>query len=252
MTFRFASIALLALLCVLPACASSRQAAITAEPVVLTPIPRRTWVNLQYGINAINERAQSLHTVLAVGDIILTKADGKSSVNLEAALLMEDADYLRLRAWKAGQPVMDITYTPESVWVWTSQHAPELTFTRAALTQLAATLRGSVPANAEQLQENEHWVTASATLPDSQTPVQFRIHKSTLTLTQYTYFDKQRNKRQTLVMDQYDLINHQPWPRRIRAEGELGFMLINLRDVEINVPLPPAAFVPMERAVRQP
>src|SRR5690606_4035484 len=106
--------------------------------------------------------------------------------------------------------------------------------------------------DAQQIQENEHWVTASATLPETQTPVQFRIHKPTLTLTQYTYFDKQQNRRQTLVLDQYDLINRQPWPRRIRAEGEMGLMLINLREVEINEPLPPAAFVPMERAVRQP
>ena len=250
MNMRFALIALLALVCMLPACASQR-AQVASEPAVLMPIPRRPWVNLLYGINSINERAQSLNTVLAVGDIILTKADGKSSVTLEAALLLENSDYLKLRAWKAGQVVMDITYTPESVWVWTSQQAPELTFTRAALTQLVAAMRGQVPTNAEQISENEHWITASATLENG-APIQFRIHKPTLTITQFTYFDKQQTRRQTLVMDQYDLINHQPWPRRIRAEGEMGFMLINLREVEINEPLPPHAFVPIDRAVRQP
>lgn len=232
-------------------CAAT-QPMVAPEPVVRMPIPHRTWVNLNYAVNAINERAESLNTVLAVGDIIMTRPDGKSSVTLRAALLMENADSLRLSAWKANQPVMDITYTPQGVWVWTHQRSPELTFTRTALTQLAATLRGNVPDNAQQIQDSTHWVTASAVLPDSQTPVQLHIHKPTLTITQFTYFDKQNNKRQTLVLDQYDLINHQPWPRRIRAEGEMGFMLITFDEVEINEPLPTAAFVPPSRATRQP
>lgn len=253
MNLRSASLVLLTLALFLGStgCATT-QPALPPEPVVRMPIPHRTWVNLNYAIKAINERAESLNTVLAVGDIVMTKPDGKTSVTLRAALLMENADSLRLKAWKADQPVMDITYTPQGVWVWTHQRSPELTFTRAALTQLAATLRGSVPEDAQQIQDSTHLVTASAVLPDSQTPVQLRIHKPTLTITQYTYFDKQNNKRQTLVLDQYDLINHQPWPRRIRAEGELGFMLITLDEVEINEPLPPAAFVPPARAIRQP
>lgn len=235
----------------LPACATHSQPMLE-EPVVYKPVPHRTWVNLNYAIKQINDRANTLDTVLAVGDIMLTKANGKDSVFLQTAILLEKNDFLRLRAYKGDQPVMDITYTPQGVWVWTQRHAPELTFTRAALTQMIAAMRGSVPTDAQQVDENPQWISANATLPNVGSKVQFHIHKPTLTLTQYAYFDKDDKKRQTLVMDQYDYINFHPWPRRIRAEGEMGFMTIHLREVEINEALPPNAFVPPDRATRQP
>jgi len=52
----------------------------------------------------------------AVFDLTLTRPDGQS-VQLDGAIAMAPPDRLRLRAWKFNQAVFDLTLTPDGLWV---------------------------------------------------------------------------------------------------------------------------------------
>ena len=67
-------------------------------------------------LRVLDERARSVGTASAACDLALTRADGQS-VRLDGAVAMAPPDRLRLRAWKFGQAVFDLTMTPEGLWV---------------------------------------------------------------------------------------------------------------------------------------
>lgn len=227
-------------------CASTSSPA--PQPVVLMPLPQRPWVNLTYALRTINERAQKIDNVLAVGEMSLTP-QGRRSQQLQVALLLEGDDHLRLRAWKSSQLVLDITRTPMGLWVLQTDVGSQLPLSLGQLSLLGLIMRGELPAEARDLQETSQWITGEGMLRDM-LRVRFRLHKPTVTTRELALLGEHDQPRLSLVLDEYDLVNYQVWPRRLRAATDAGQVVITLREVEINESLPSAAFTPPQQATR--
>lgn len=218
------------------------------QPVVLMPLPQRTWVNLTYALRTINERAQQVENVLAVGEMSLTAAGGKT-LQMQVALLTEGNDHVRLRAWQGSQPAVDIMMTPMGWWVWQRERVPALPMSLGQMSLLGSILRGDLPLTGEELSQTTQAAIATGLL-EGEIPVRFRIHKDTATTRELAFMDEGNQAKVSLVMDEYDLVNYQPWPRRVRVVSRTGQMVITWREVEINQSLPSAAFTPNPQATR--
>jgi hypothetical protein len=65
---------------------------------------------------ALAARSAAVKTVSAQGTITLTRPDGQS-VRFDGAMAIRPPDHTRLRAWKFGQAIFDLTVTPDGVWM---------------------------------------------------------------------------------------------------------------------------------------
>ena len=64
--------------------------------------------------------------------------------------------------------------------------------------------------------------------------------------------DGNGKQRFSLKLDRYKQFGEVVWPTRLVAVSEGGTVEVELREVEINPPLPGAAFVPPRRAEKLP
>ena len=88
----------------------------SADPIATYP-----WVDAPTALRIMTQRGQSIQTLQAPDCTIrLTRADGES-VRLDAVLVSRPPDYLRLRASKFGRVVIDLTLTPQGLWILESQ-----------------------------------------------------------------------------------------------------------------------------------
>jgi hypothetical protein len=83
--------------------------------------PADTWLAL---------RAQAPETVSAVGEVTLWTGAGRAT--LQCALASDSAGRFRLRAWKLDQAALDITLTPDGLWIYTAQADADVHRLRAA------------------------------------------------------------------------------------------------------------------------
>ena len=67
-------------------------------------------------LQTIAERAEKTKSVTAEGLITLRDAEGQT-VRLDCVIVMRLPDELRMRAWKFGQAVFDLTLTPQGAWL---------------------------------------------------------------------------------------------------------------------------------------
>ena len=81
----------------------------TVLPTYPSMGPRDAWP-------IVSQSASSIRAVLAEADTTLTGDDG-TSVRLDVALVMAPPDRVRLRAWKVGHMVLDVTSDGGVVWI---------------------------------------------------------------------------------------------------------------------------------------
>ena len=105
------------------------------------PLPTYAPMEASAAWRIVAERASSIRGVTSEADTTLTGDDG-TSLRVDAALLLAPPDRLRLRAWKLGHAVLDVTGDGGVVWV----DAPEVPEARGGADALgvepAALVRG--------------------------------------------------------------------------------------------------------------
>src|SRR5207245_1240282 len=74
------------------------------------------------------------------------------------------------------------------------------------------------------------------------------VDRKTLTPRRYILNDEKGASHSTLNLSRYIETSNTIFPRRIQAISDSGRILIDLRDLEINGEIPPAAFRPPKRA----
>ena len=79
-------------------------------------LPAYQWVDDPTAMQALCERAERVHSVSSEASLTLTRANG-DSVRLDGAVAMRLPDSVRMRAWKFGQAVFDLTLTPDGLWI---------------------------------------------------------------------------------------------------------------------------------------
>jgi outer membrane lipoprotein-sorting protein len=197
-------------------------------------------------------------TLSGEGLITLTRPDGES-VRLEAALAMAPPDRARIRAWKLGRAIFDLTVLPDGVWAVApddSKRKDQITSAGVSAAKLAKTwsvLSGGF-FDSPNLRAEVHGPKLLITRTAADEPtVTCEVDRATLTPRKYAMLDDKGITRFTLTLDRYrqfpgDVV----WPTRLVADSDAGQVEIELRDVEVNPELPPGAFVAPRRAEKLP
>jgi hypothetical protein len=227
--------------------------------------PKRTpdvapyrWVDEHTALADLRARAAALKTLSAECGITLTRADGES-VQFDGALVLENPNHVRLRAWKFNRAVFDLTLNDEGLWVMTlddpSRREQVLPATlRAAdfLRELSLFTGGFFTQEPPPKAETR----GNTLLLTRATPhglLHCEVDRATLTPRRF-YSDAQTSgaERFELKLSKYREVNGVPWAMRLEAVSGMGRVAVEQRDVEINGELAPQAVVPPKRAEKRP
>src|SRR4051812_3072017 len=220
-------------------------------------IPTYPLTDAASSVRQVAEHAKQVHSLTGEGLITLTRPDGES-VRLDAAMAMQPPQRARMRAWKFGRALFDLTVTPEGVWAVIPddpKRKEQITSAGVSAAKLAKTwsvLSGGFFESAGLKAETR----GSKLLVRRETPdepvVVCEVDRSTLTPRKYSLLDDKGVTRFTLSLEQYRQFGSVVWPTRLTAISDSGMVEIELRDVEINPELEPGAFVPPRRAEKLP
>lgn len=227
-------------------------------------LPEVSGLSDQQVLGVLAERAELVERVMSSGTMRIETADG-DSVRLDIALLAASDGRLRLRAWKLGRAVFDLTRIGDELWFWSAQ-------------QDASTDRNdaiSTLPTAEQLdigwrlvsgeffrsppsrvisdeamtviyplaQGNQQSPTASARLT---------IDRKTQTVRTITIDDSDGRVHAVYEPSRYRLIQGIAWATRVKLDAPDLSLQITLDEVELNGELPAAAFTPPRDARKLP
>lgn len=244
---RHFEIALRLLICALAIVAGcARRESIPVYPDLSTP----------RALQILAERSRSVKSVSAQALVTLTRPDGQT-IRLDAALVMRPPDAARMRAYKFGQAVFDLTLSPDGAWMLAAQGERRERIAAAGSDAGRLTrewlrlLTGLFDDPAIVTEDQRGSLIVREKRPDGTTVV-CHIDRSTLTARRYELLDEHGRKRFTLTLSDYADFHGVVWPRRIDALSDAGRILIELRDVEINEALPEAAFHHPARAEKLP
>jgi hypothetical protein len=220
------------------------------------PIPRYSWQGPGEALRIMADRATAVRTVSSQADLTLYKPGG-DFIRLDAAAAMRIPGYLRLRAWKFGQAVFDLTYTPEGLWLVvppemkgraSTQHLNARQLARAwplmtgeFFTHRDLKVEGGGGSKFKVIEPQEEGAKLVC-----------EVDRDTLTPRRYTVVDSAGKQRFELLLTDYRGVGETVWPQRITATSGTGKILIVFHDVEVNAELPPATFTPPRRAEKQP
>jgi len=220
-------------------------------------IPTYPATSEQGALKVLRDRARAIHTISAQGLITLTRGDG-NTVALDAVVVMQPPDRARLRAWKFGQAVFDMTLTPDGLWIIVpknDEHRQEILAAGSSTARLTRQwlqlMTGSFDGPRLSIRRNGGTLVLSEPNDYGATMI-CEIDRKTLTPRRYVMKDPGGIDRFSLVLGNYAEFGGIVWPRKVQAVSESGRILVELRDVEINSDLPPGAFHPPARAEKLP
>lgn len=221
-----------------------------------SPLPTYRGLDDAAALQVLAKRAQAVKTLSAECGLMLTRPDGQT-VRLDGAVAMEPPDRLRLRAWKFGQAVFDLTLTPDGLWVLTPGDAGRrekvlpATLSAAQFGREWAVLNGRFFLEPDLATGGDgKWLTVRRTLEDGRTVV-CRVDRLTLTPRDFEMRDPQGRRRFRFALGDYQLIDGIPFPMKLAARSPDGDIDIRLKDVELNAELAPNAFKPPRRAEKR-
>ena len=220
-------------------------------------IPTYAMTDAASSVKLIAQHAKQVHSLTGEGLITLKRPDGES-VRLDAAMAMQPPERARIRAWKFGRGVFDLTVTPQGVWAVIPEdpkRKEQITSAGVSAAKLAKTwsvLSGGFFESSGLTAENR----GSKLMVRRETPgeamVVCEVDRPTLTPRKYSMLDDKGVTRFTLSLEQYRQFGPVVWPTKLTAVSESGAVEIELRDVEINPELEAAAFVAPRRAEKLP
>ncbi len=214
------------------------------------PLPHYPRLAAEDSWAIVRERQGAVQSLSAAGTLVLEKSEG-SAVRLEIALAARPPDSFRLRAWKLGRSVFDITLRGEEIWLEQSERLEEDPQTIVRwVREIRAIFSDELLSGGVLVDDSttaDTLVVRSAGADAS--VVICEIERDTLTLRRLRVVDAGAIVGE-LTFRQYRLIGNTPWPMRIDASGPSGTAALRLQDVELNLPLPDSAFTPPRRATQ--
>jgi hypothetical protein len=200
-------------------------------------------------------QGKRIQTMSGSGTLELTQPKGQS-VRLDMAVVLQPPQRARIRAWKFGTAVFDLTVLPDGVWLESSKSSPQgqpgVGATAAPVAKAWSLLGGSFFSSPNLVTwDNGQWFMARSGSVDGPTIV-CRVDRDTLTPREYQIIDEFGRPRFTLTLDHYEDFSGILWPRRIVATSDAGTVSVDLNDVELNGELQPLAFKPPRSAEKLP
>lgn len=215
-------------------------------------------------LRTIADRLDSVAAVSGTVDILLTDLKG-GTVSLDGAFVAKPPTHARLRAWKFGSPVLDLTVLPEGVWAFAAERegtSPgDMTRLPAAgVSRSIEVMAGKYFRNAKALPESTSETLIVAGTAMGRQSVMCEIDRATLTPRAFRHQqssgsgmaadDADRSMR--IELDRYEVVNGVAWATRIRIISHTGAVELRLNEVELNGVVEASAFVPPGRAARLP
>jgi hypothetical protein len=199
----------------------------------------------------VADRITGVESMRAEADATLYASDD-TNMRVDAVLLMQAPHSTRIRAWKLGHAVLDLTATDDNVWFddpspSENQGDPELGVGPLELAEGLALLAGwsyatGIPVVAER--------SADAYIFECRTArgvVHCVVDGSTLLPRSISRIDE-AGVEFSLELDRYRLVGETPWPHRASLRAGGRSIVLVFRDVILNEPLPAGAFVPSASA----
>jgi outer membrane lipoprotein-sorting protein len=241
-------------------------------------IPTQPLMSIEDSRQVLARRARSTHNVSAQGTVTMVSENG-DDIRLDAAVVLELPERARIRAYKLGQAVFDLTMTREFVYLYAPRgegkadveqagsNAGEMArwwlrqmsefFDRTDLKWiekpdvLIATGTDRQGRTITATVDRKYLVTREFAIPDSKGTV-FTMKLGGYQLFNNTLgYEKDWPKAGRITPD---AIPPQAiaWPTHIEAKSPRGSIIIDLNDVDLNTELPAGAFEPPARATRLP
>jgi hypothetical protein len=204
-------------------------------------------------VKTLAHRSALVKSVSGSGTLELTQPDGDSVV-LDVAVVLQMPNHARLRAWKMGQAVFDLTVTPDGVWLETSQQGARKSQVTSAGDNAARVTRGlsllsggffDDPNLTGADQGSELILTQTKQNEPAITCV---VDRGTLTPRQFRMVDSTGVERFSLTLGEYADKSGLLWPQKVTAISPVGKIVVSLDDVELNGEIPDGAFIPPARA----
>jgi hypothetical protein len=224
---------------------------------------RESLPTVQYGDNAealriLRERAAAVKTMSGRGTITFTRWEDDASVRMDLAIVSQPPDRLRLRAWKLGRAVFDLTLRPEGLWLVAPDDASLKQKVQKAnvgaaeiarnWSMLSGAFFGCDDLKMERLQKG---LLISAP-HDEQLLLRCYVDPRALVPWLYLLQDQNNRVRFGLGLNDYRMVDGIPYPHRLGADSDSGRIVVQLEEVELNEELAPAAFKPPRRAEKLP
>lgn len=199
----------------------------------------------------IAERLESVQRTRSTATLTLTSGAG-DSVRLDAAMVTRTPGAARLRAWKFGTSVLDLTISPEGMWLYVAERdggdAGSLDDSIAGVGPVLDMFSGRFFREARPLPEESSSATLVATGAGSEgSGVRCEIDRRTLTPRAFVF-----PRGHGMTMSRYTVVEGIAWPGEISFTGGSGSVRIRLGDIELNPELPGSVFEPSLRARRIP
>jgi hypothetical protein len=208
-------------------------------------------------LRIVAERAESITSVSSFAQVSMTNSQGET-VSFDAALVAEPPRRARLRAWKFGSPVMDLTILQEGVWAYVAARDGDAhdsldlaALPAAGIAQAVEMLSGDYFRRAQPLpgESTVETLVVAGTAFDND-DVRCEIDRATLAPRRFIIGGSAQEMEFTL--DRYGLVDETIWARRWTFTAPEGRIVLHLGDVELNAHPPESAFTPPARATRLP
>ena len=217
------------------------------------PIPRYDYAEADTARTILNTRLKKFRTVRGEATIILTDAKDQT-VRLDAAFALQPPGAARLRAWKFGQAVFDLTLRDGEAWAYLPRDeakpaAPNLRRSLGRWLELIAD--DAIFREPVEFEDGRN-LYISSKQPDG-TTIECRIDRATVTPREYKLYDDKGVQRFTLTLADYRLYaDEQVWPTTIIAKSDQGTFEVRAHDIEMNATVPDVTFKPPSRAEKLP
>ncbi len=238
------------------------------------PLPTYAALSAEESLRVIALRQARITSVWAQCDIVLTDADGQR-VPLDGVLLAmplaPTGPRVRLRAWKLGRSVLDLTLAEGAVWLVAPENSPlnnrgtpssdlptPPADAAASPAQPARRIAAALDFIGPRFFQAATVVGSSATTITAAGPgadnTTCEIDRATLTPRVFMRGGAEGRSAVAgdLRLSEYRLIGTIPWAHRLRLSGPGGAADVLMSDVELNGDLPAGAFTPPVRARRLP
>jgi hypothetical protein len=219
-------------------------------------IPTYPAMPAQQMLETLHQRTSAIQTVSAPGSLRMTRRNG-DSVILDVALALSPPKRARIRAWKFGQAIFDLTVNPDGVFLVAPPESSRREQIAAAGTSASAMIRSWLELltgaldGAQVQQDDPKQIVVSQQRGDGTTLI-CTIDRPTITARSYKLLDDHGQQRFTMELSRYIEAGSQVWPTRIIAISNDGTMQLDMREVEINGEQAAEAFRPPARAEKLP
>lgn len=200
----------------------------------------------------IADRQASVKTLSAECDLDLTDASGQR-VSLDGVMVASLPGKVRLRAWKFGHVIFDLTMADGKGWVMAPDDARGTRrFDAESLptkqVRDAMDLLGPAYFRAAKHGGGDERVLRARGPALGRDDVECEIDRPTLTPRRFVVDTSEAPVSTELLMDDYEVVGAIVWPMRVRLKSPSGEVSIRFRSVELNGTLPDGAFTPPSRA----